>query len=307
MLKTTKTALYVVAIAIGAAIVYHYISAEPSTKLGKPARSAAASAEDTQSQSEKLVSGNATTPKLSAFSQLVNTDGDLPMAIRGMLASKDPDDWYRATAINLLCARAVGSLSGAEPGLFFRIVASELDKLKEATRNRCGFMSDLTQSVNTFNGMLPRAREAGSVLAAAPRLTQAEVKAGLQPAEWSALQRAVMTPDGAETWLAANNADTFVLAVSGVSEFQGYKLDELSSAIFLGICAGNQCADQSLYRLQLCIQSLGKVCDSRGISEGAATAFGESRARQLKDTGERLIYLLRQGELERLGIRKRVG
>jgi hypothetical protein len=239
----------------------------------------------------------------SRLASMMNAGADLPQYVDTLLASGNPDDWYRAMTVRSQCSAAATDSAVANEAA----LPLEYKKVIEAVRQRCSFMENFDKYFAKFNGIIPRAGTAGSVLAQAPILTIKQAKEGLDSYEWNALRDALMHQDGAEAWLSTSSLGSFVLALPQAQEFSKYSLHELTSALVLGLCAGTTCGPENLLGLRLCMQTFGKVCSQSGIKSAVIAQFGEAKMHTLQDAGEQILFLLRQGELERLGFRRKAG
>jgi hypothetical protein len=225
---------------------------------------------------------------------------NIPEYTRKLLASAAPDDWYRAWAIKMQCA-ASAKIEGID---ITSGAPKEHVKVIESTRDRCGFMGDYTTSEEAFTNVRSKARSAGSLYAARPDWNADKELTGTQ---WDALRSAVMHADGAEVWLLSNNISKLTVALGRQQEFSSYKVHETISALVLGLCAGTECSANNMMNHSLCSQTFGAVCSDQGIKVATSNAFGPEKAQRLQDLGEQIIYLLRQGEFERLGFRRKSG
>jgi hypothetical protein len=230
----------------------------------------------------------------------VSRSGDLTAGILGLLASANPDDWMRASALNVLCATAVptdAERSGGAKGE----LSTQHKKLLEQVRQRCG---DAAASIVPLvqSGMVTKAKEAGSKLANA-RLTTALLKEGLSNDEIGAVRNIVSDPDLAGAWFTLNRSG-LLKAMSGSEAFAGTSPSEQYAAYSIALCSlGEDCSSQSLHALSVCIQSLLAACNGTSVQDGVLSTVAPERRSKANEYAELLLASLRAGDVATVGMK----
>jgi hypothetical protein len=234
----------------------------------------------------------------------VSRSEDVAAGILSLLASANPDDWMKASALNLLCASAVPT-DAERMGNVKNELSIAHKQLLEHVRQRCGDAAASTVPL-VQSGMAVKAKEAGSTVAKA-RITTTNLKDGLTNDEVSAIRDVVNDPDLASAWLTLNRSG-LLKAMTNSEAFGAASPSEQYGAYSLALCSlGEDCSPKSLHALSLCVQSLYAACNSTSVQEGVMSTISPDRRAKVSEYAQLLITSLRNGNLTAIGMKAKAG
>ena len=227
--------------------------------------------------------------------------------------SASPDDWYRAYAFSNLC---IGATATSPTQLDAVLAASRapdnhraaIKKLHQEAHERC--LQDGEQNgaaligAEILRGLVPRAKEAGSPLANAPRLTAKVLEKGMTQSEEAALKNVMISPDLRSSWITVNAID-FGEAIKANPAFSGLDGRASQAVLFQAMCrSGDDCGPGSLYQIALCQNTGYSLCGAAGIDKTLAAAFDSEQVQRIAYLADQLRSTMDKGDLRLLGLTK---
>lgn len=226
-------------------------------------------------------------------------DGDLLWVARQFSLSTDPDDWYKAALLEVLC---IGTGETPEHRAQIDDLWPETRHLRRLTGERCGALSERAFIVQP-PGSSVTARAAGSQLAIAPMLLIYEPAIGVSEEAASALRHVLSDATLAPAWLTMNHAG-LISTLSATPSFAPLSFEEKEAAYFLALCdLGGGCDEADLYSYSLCLHSWQAMCSPNGVRASIAEWVPSNRQAAVRNAADALGRAVASSDLEALGLR----
>lgn len=216
--------------------------------------------------------------------------------LRQLVLSVNPNDWYKAAALNQLCVAAYSPI-GSDTSAAMR-------ELMVATKRYCGDASEQFMSIVT-PGILARAKAAGSIAAESPRLDKTNLKEGFSADDAQKIRQVLMDPELAPAWLLINHSK-LVDHLEKLPAFASLNSIEREAGYQMAICSfGDDCKATNLYSLTLCVNTFEGVCGEGPFEKVVESSVGADRFREISQASRWLRQTISSGDLQALGLRKK--
>jgi len=226
-------------------------------------------------------------------------DDDLLWVARQLSLSADPDDWYLATLLEVICI-STALPPGTTPETDDSWPATQ--HLRRLAGQQCGGLSGRAFLVQPPDGIL-KARAAGSVLAAAPLLASYNASVGITVEAAAALRQVLSDPSRTAAWIALNH-DGLTATLATTAPFSSLNFDEREATYFLTLCeVSGGCDEFNLYSFQLCLYSFQWMCGTKGIRTTLAEVLSADQLARVRVATDALTRAIANGDLAALGLR----
>ena len=229
-------------------------------------------------------------------------------AIRQLVVSSNPDDWYRAVALARVC---VATASIPEDAMITVLKTTTLPSSRHPdvaavlaqARVQCGANDTEWLGNELMTNLLQKAKQGGSTLATAPQLSSQSLRDGFSQVEANALGAVLRDQGLRSAWLLVN-ADRLARAVADMPNNVGVKTSEVVAAIFQGMCqAGDECGAGTIYSPALCYASSYELCSADGINQALSTNGSSERSLRISSFSAQITEAMNKSDLSMLGIR----
>jgi hypothetical protein len=232
-----------------------------------------------------------------------NTD----WAIRQLMISSNPDDWYKAASLAKICAATASiTADSLEDAIKTDKIPAQRGKeivsVHADARARCTGLEGEPYPFALMRKILLRAKESGSALAAAPQLTEKVAQDGLRHDEAERLKAILSNAENRSAWITSNITE-LATSISKSSISEGMTTSEISAALYKGMClSGDDCGEHSFYKAGLCVATAYEMCSATGVEHAFSTALSAERMKLVAALSERLLTSFDTANLRALGI-----
>jgi hypothetical protein len=233
-----------------------------------------------------------------------NTD----WAIRQLIVSSNPDDWYRAFALARVC---VGTASIPEKMIDEAIKTTTVPPIRHAeisavhaqARQQCGANDTNWLGNELLSGLILKAKQGGSTLANAPQISVKSLREGFSQTDADALTLLLKDEGLRSAWLLANG-ERLAGSIVDMPSNREMKTSEVVAAIFETMCrAGDECGAGSIYVPALCSASSYGMCSTGGVEQAIASTVNAENRLRVSAMTTRINDAMNKGDLSMFGLR----